>query len=275
MHRRRRRTAWAVFPLACLACLACLASANAIAETTLKQAFDAAWARQPEAAALGLRRDAALAQQQAAASWTPEPMALTLANKTDRFQRNEGVRELEVGIAVPLWLPGERMRSGALAEAEMRGVESRALAAQLRTAGALREAWWQRQRAQVELDTAKDQLASARALAADVARRLKAGDLARADQHQADGAVAAAESAEARAASALAVAAQQLRTASGGAVVSASGGALAAPEPEPLRDVGAAPMQPRIPRCKTCRTAQPSRAALQRSRPPDRAPTRS
>ena len=241
MHRRRRRTAWAVFPLACLACLACLASANAIAETTLKQAFDAAWARQPEAAALGLRRDAALAQQQAAASWTPEPMALTLANKTDRFQRNEGVRELEVGIAIPLWLPGERMRSGALAEAEMRVVESRALAAQLRTAGALREAWWQRQRAQVELDTAKDQLASARALAADVARRLKAGDLARADQHQADGAVAAAESAEARAASALAVAAQQLRTASGGAVVSPSGGMLAAPEPEPLRDVGSAP----------------------------------
>ena len=236
MHRRKRRTAWAV---STLVCLACLAGTHAIAEPTLKQAFDAAWSRQPEAVALGLRRDAAQAQQQAAASWTPEPLALTLANKTDRFQRNEGMRELEVGVAIPLWLPGERARSGALAEAEARVVESRALAAQLRTAGVLREAWWQRQRAQVELDTAQDQLASARALAADVARRVKAGDLARADQHQADGAVAAAESAEARAASALAVAAQQLRTASGGAVVPVPRSATAAPEPEPLREAAA------------------------------------
>ncbi|RZI95861.1 MAG: TolC family protein [Variovorax sp.] len=236
MHRRKRKTAWAV---STLVCLACLAGTPAIAEPTLKQAFDAAWSRQPEAAALGLRRDAAQAQQQAAASWTPEPLALTLANKTDRFQRNEGMRELEVGVAIPLWLPGERARSGALAEAETRVVESRALAAQLRTAGVLREAWWQRQRAQVELDTAQDQLASARALAADVARRVKAGDLARADQHQADGAVAAAESAEARAASALAVAAQQLRIASGGAVVPVPRSATAAPEPEPLHEAAA------------------------------------
>lgn len=235
MHRRQRRTAWAVFTVACLA------GANAVAEPTLKQAFDAAWARQPEAAALGLRRDAAQAQQQAANAWTPEPLAFTLSGKTDRFQRNEGARELEVGIAIPLWLPGERTRSGALAEAEAHGVESRAVAAQLRTAGALRDAWWQAQRAQVEVDMARDQLANASALAADVARRLKAGDLARADQHQADGAVAAAESAEARAAAALALAAQQLRIASGGAVVSMAAAAATAQEPEPLHTAASAP----------------------------------
>ncbi|RZI78165.1 MAG: transporter [Variovorax sp.] len=229
MHRRRRGMGRLAFALACLsACTACLADAD-----TLKQAFEAAWARQPEAVALRLRREAAQAQQQAALAWTPEPPAVTVSNKTDRFNRDLGVHELEVGVAIPLWLPGERSRSGALAEAEMRGVESRALAVQLRMAGALREAWWQWQRAQVDVDMARDQLASARALAADVAKRLKAGDLARADQHQADGAVAAAESTEARALAALAGTVQQLRTASVGAVALASHAAPLVAEPEP------------------------------------------
>lgn len=238
MHRRRRGAARLALALACLAgsaaCFAQPTAAEASAGTaTLKQAFEAAWSRQPEAVALRLRREAAQAQQQAAQAWTPEPPALTVSNKTDRFNRDLGARELEVGVAIPLWLPGERSRSGALAEAETRGVESRVLAAQLRMAGALREAWWQWQRARVDVDVARDQLANARRLAADVARRLKAGDLARADQHQADGAVAAAESAEARALAALAGAVQQLRTASVGTVSPANHIASVAPEPEP------------------------------------------
>ena len=204
MHRRRRRLGRVRVHAIALAIL-CGAGAAAQprttepAATTLQQAFEAAWSRQPEAAALRLRRDAARAQQDAAQAWTPEPPALALSNKTDRFNRDLGARELEVGVAIPLWLPGERAGSGALADAEAAGVESRALAARLRLAGALREAWWQWQRAQVDIDLARDQVANARLLAADVERRVKAGDLARADQHQADGAVAAAEAAAARA----------------------------------------------------------------------------
>lgn len=233
MHRRRKRTPGLAQMLA-LVCLAATANSDAqdraAAAVTLAQAFEAAWARQPEALALQLRREAVHAQQQAALAWTPEPAALTLSDKTDRFNRNQGVREIEVGLAIPLWLPGERARSGALAEAERGGVESRLAAARLRLAGGLREAWWQQQRAQVDADVARDQLTNARVLAADVAKRLRAGDLARADQHQADGAVAAAESAVARALSAEAAARQQLRATSGG-VLEAPANARAEPEP--------------------------------------------
>lgn len=204
------------------------------ASPTLPQAFAAAWSRQPEAAALALRREAAHAQQDAAQGWTPEPPALALLDKTDRWNHDMGAREREVGVAIPLWLPGERARSGALANAEAAGVESRALAAQLRLAGTLREAWWQWQRAQVEIDVARDQLANARRLADDVAKRVKAGDLARADQHQADGAVASAEAAVARALGAEAGAAQQLRIASVGAVRTQARSPETTAEPEPL-----------------------------------------
>lgn len=183
----------------------------------LRQAFDAAWARQPEAMALPARRDAARAQQSAAQGWIAAPAALELSNKSDRLNRNQGVRELEVGVALPLWLPGERGRSAALADAESAATESRATAAQQRVAATVREAWWQWQRARIDADSARDQLDNTRRIAADVARRTKAGDLARADQHQADGAVASAESNLAQAEAGLAAARQHLRALAGAA----------------------------------------------------------
>ena len=214
------------------------ATATAAPETpastlSLRQAFDAAWARQPEVMALQARRDAARAQQTAAQAWTPEPAALELSNKTDRLNRNQGAREFEVGVAVPLWLPGERSSSAALADAESAAIESRATAAQLRVAATVREAWWQWQRARIEADTARDQLDNTRRIAADVARRTKAGDLARADQHQADGAVASAEASMAQAEAGLAAARQHLRAIAGVALApSEAAGALAEPDPD-------------------------------------------
>ena len=204
---------------------------------TLRAAFEAAWARQPEAHALTARRDAARAQQQAARSLTPEPVAMELSTKTDRLNRNLGTREYEIGVAIPLWLPGERGRSQALADAEGRAIESRTTAAQLRVAATVREGWWTWQRARVELDAARDQLDNVRRIAADVGKRLKAGDLARADQHQADGAVAAAEAAVAQAEGSLTAAWQQLRPLvdmPGAAAPSHSPSADAEPEPSTM-----------------------------------------
>lgn len=201
---------------------------------TLRAAFEAAWARQPEAQALTARRDAARAQQQAVRSLTPEPLAMELSTKTDRLNRNLGTREYEIGVAIPLWLPGERGRSQALADAEGRAIESRTTAAQLRVAATVREGWWTWQRARVELDAARGQLDNVRRIAADVGKRLKAGDLARADQHQADGAVAAAEAAVAQAEGSLTAAWQQLRPLvdmPGAAAPSHSPSADAEPEP--------------------------------------------
>jgi len=166
---------------------------------TLKQALDAAWQRQPEARSAGARRQAADAQRAVAQSWTAEPMTLELSAKTDRVTGNHGGREYVAGIAAPLWLPGERARAQALAQAEMSVVETKAVAARWRLAGAVREAWWAAQRSALETSLTQARLANAEQLALDVARRVKAGDLSRADQLQADGVVAAAQSALAEA----------------------------------------------------------------------------
>ncbi len=178
---------------------------------TLSQAFEAAWARQPEAQSLDLRRDAAEAHRQVAGSWTAQPPSLDLSGKTDQLSKNQGSREYAVGVALPLWLPGERSRQGALADAESKAVDSRVTAAQLRTAAAVRDAWWNWQRARGEQSLARERMVSAQKLAEDVRRRTKAGDLARSDQHQADGAAASAEVALAESGSLLAASIQHLR----------------------------------------------------------------
>lgn len=213
-------------------------------ETTLKQAFAAAWLRQPEAQSQEARQQAAIAQRQAANSWTAEPASLELSLRSDRLNKNLGSREFEAGLALPLWLPGERARTGALADAELRASASRVLAAQLRTAASVRESYWQWQRTRGEHALALERLNNAQQLAADVAKRVKAGDLARADQHQADGAAASAEAAVAEAASALAAASQQLRaltgTAPGPSAIAAQGAhALTEPVPELPADLAA------------------------------------
>ena len=126
----------------CLA-VGLLAAGNLWAQSaplTLQQAFEAAWSRQPEAESLAVRRDAADARRQGADSWTAEPPALEVSAKTDQLNKNQGSREYVAGIALPLWLPGERARTGALADAESKATASRALAAQLRIAATVREA---------------------------------------------------------------------------------------------------------------------------------------
>ena len=170
---------------------------------SLRALFDHAWQRQPEAQAQPLRQQAAEAARLAAQRWTAEPPALQLQTRTDRPGSQQGQREVEVGLAAPLWLPGERARSAALGDAQWQQVQSQQRAAQWQLAAQVRQAWWDWQRARSDLALAQDRLHSARQLAADVQRRWQAGDLARTDGLQAQAVVAQAEAAQAEAQGAL------------------------------------------------------------------------
>ena len=219
------------------------------ATLVLREAFTFAWKHQPEARSVAAREDAARARRDIAGGWTAEPVAVEVTTKTDRLNRNDGSREHELGLSIPLWLPGERSGTRALADAEAATVATRLAAARLRTSAMVREAYWSWQRARIEFALAHDRLANAEALAADVTRRHRAGDLARSDQHQADGNVAAAQSVLAESNGALIAATQALRALIGQPIpdvaVSKAGAAsgdsseLAEPLPAVPKDLGA------------------------------------
>lgn len=217
MHFRHQTLSSALAMMASLACLSPLqaqttgAQAPVISKSeaqhltaapsklTLLTLLEAAWSRQPEAQSYTERLRAAESLRAASSAWTADSPAMLLQGKTDRPGSGAGSREVEVGVALPLWLPGQSQRATALSHAQILALQGSMKAQRLQLAGLVREGWWQTQRTQTELALAQTRVANAQQMARDVARRVKAGDLARADQHQAEGAVAQAESALAEA----------------------------------------------------------------------------
>jgi cobalt-zinc-cadmium efflux system outer membrane protein len=176
--------------IAPLAFLGLLISHSSLAETALARAFADAWQRQPAVAALFERERAAAAKIDASSAWTATPPSLELSLRSDRFNQRNGAQENEIGLVLPLWLPGERSGSQALAEAEGAALAGRGQALRLRLAQVLRETWWRWQSAQNEAVLAGERVSAARQLRDDVTRRFNAGDLSRADLNQAEGALA-------------------------------------------------------------------------------------
>lgn len=195
----------------CLVMLFAAASVQAQQTMTLQQAFETAWARQPDARGGELRRAAADAKRDAAGNWLVAAPSLEMSAKSDRANSDKGSREYDLGVGLPLWLPGERGSAQALADAESDALNSRLRAAQLRIAADVRDAWWNAVASAIEVEVATARLKNSEQLSADVARRVKAGDLSRADQHQAEGSAAAAQALLAEAKSGQVAASQRLR----------------------------------------------------------------
>lgn len=212
-----RMSAWAL--VAALAWPAGLRADPWQGPQTLATLFEAAWARQPQALSEAQRRQALAAEDEASRSWLSEAPAVLLQGKTERQGAGAKRREWEVGLALPLWRPGLRQQATVLSQARVQVLEAQAAAQRLRLAGQLRDAWWRLHRAQADAAWAQSRVGHAREMALDVARRVKAGDLARADQHLADGAVAQAESALAEAEGVREVALQALKALTGGAAL--------------------------------------------------------
>ncbi|HEY8123974.1 MAG TPA: TolC family protein [Methylocystis sp.] len=93
--------------------------------------------------------------------------------------RNYNETELEVGM--PLWLPGQRDALAGTVTTGLFEVEERLALRRLEVAGVLRDAWWNAQRAAREVLIARNRVATARDIGADMTRRVELGDAAQTD----------------------------------------------------------------------------------------------
>lgn len=204
---------------------------------SLGEALEQAWLRHPLAKTLAAREDEARARVELASGITPGPAALSLSNSNDRLARNRGKDEWEAEIAVPLWLPGQRVAREAEADSALAEVAARRAALRLQLAGEVREAWWSVAAARQALDLARRRAASAGALETEVLRRHEAGDLARLDANLAQGERLAAHAEAIEAQAALLAAEGAWRTLTGDATAPASLAEEAAPTVrEPTED---------------------------------------
>lgn len=166
---------------------ACCVAAAAVAQPLpavqqgLTQAFENAWQRSvPAREAAGRIARAQAARAVSEVPWA-QPPAIEVSQRGRPLHDSASRRETELGLAWPLWLPGQRAASAESTQADTATAQAGLEAARLALAGEVRELAWALELAHAEEALALAQTQTLDALAQDVERRVAAGDLARAD----------------------------------------------------------------------------------------------
>lgn len=185
-------------------------------DLSLKLIYEESWLRQPEAKAFTARLESFQAKERVSQSFTPKPPTLEVGGKGERTSNNGGfgaggAGEYIVGLAIPLWLIGERTGAMALSDAESRRLIKQQASIQLKLAAQVRTLFWENELARLDETLAQSRYNHAKALSQDVGKRFKAGDLSRADMFQAESATANAEGALAEAKANRVLATQNLK----------------------------------------------------------------
>ena len=180
MHCNPQRTLKARLAVKLLSVLLGITTASAQAET-LREVFEKAWANPPHGRTAEAKREEVAASRSVAESWFPAAPKVDAFHRTDRWNSDIGNQESEIGVSVPLWLPGQKAARRSLAEAEGGENEGDIQATRLAVAGELRRALWTLIMARSEAEVAAERRQTALGLEADVGRRLKVGEIARSD----------------------------------------------------------------------------------------------
>jgi outer membrane protein, heavy metal efflux system len=145
------------------------------------EALDAAWQRSQERVESSTQLARAEAARTAAGSPWGGPPAVELDQRSGRSAANGSVRETELGVSAPVWLPSQRQARTLAADAEVHAAQRSTDAARLRLAAELQQAALSVAAQEAEVRQAELETRLMRALSEDVERRVRAGDLARAD----------------------------------------------------------------------------------------------
>ncbi len=151
------------------------------AHAGLAALVDQALARSPNRQVLEARLgEAAALRRQAGSLWAADP-AVALRHQTDGFMDQEGLREWEWGLELPLWLPGQRRAREQVAEQAGQAAAEASVALRLTVAGVVREALWEAVLSENQTRISEREWSTAAHLEKDVAKRVRYGDLARTD----------------------------------------------------------------------------------------------
>ena len=148
---------------------------------TLSQVIDAAVDREPRSGIAAAVGQEAGAMRDRAGSILSGAPALSVLHHNDAPASANGVREWETGIELPLWRPGQRRASREVASRTQAVADSSRSALRYEVAGAVRQALWELAVADERVALAHRAWQTARALEADVRKRVRTGDLAQAD----------------------------------------------------------------------------------------------
>lgn len=151
------------------------------ASRVLQAAVTAAVSRNAGLQGAAARKALVAAKQHSAAAFLPGAPTLGAAYVTDQAIRNRNARDAELSLGTQIWLPGEGTASVRAADADLSRLEAEGLRQLLEVAGQVREALAAVAVAEADQRASQARLRDARALEADLARRVRGRDAAEAE----------------------------------------------------------------------------------------------
>lgn len=151
------------------------------ASLNLQRLVDLATEAYPKMAVAGAMEAEAGALQRRGDSWLPGYPALYAQYIDDSLSRNRGIKQIQTGIQLPLWMWGQKAAGQHLAEQASANAAEFQRALRYEVAGLVRELLWEIAMAESRLRLAKQVYDVSNRLTNTVRLRVEAGDLARAD----------------------------------------------------------------------------------------------
>ena len=167
---------------ACFLASTATASDSTPGAPALRTVVDAAFERNPEITLTGAIRQEGEALRQQATSLLADNPSVVIRHESDEITDDNGFRNWEGSMHMPIWLPGQRKQRVDVANAAELEAASLAPFYKWRASGEVRELLWSIRIAEVEASLAQTAVDSARALESDVDKRVQAGELAVTDQ---------------------------------------------------------------------------------------------
>ncbi|HEY0635041.1 MAG TPA: TolC family protein [Gammaproteobacteria bacterium] len=137
--------------------------------------------RDPDGVITQAYLDEARALDRHASSLLAGNPVVALNYQSDQTRTDQGFREWEGSLELPLWHFGQRSASREVADSATQAATAAGSVQRLRVAGAVRESLWELAIAREHRSLAEQSLHTARQLEQDVEKRVSAGDLAKSD----------------------------------------------------------------------------------------------
>ena len=151
------------------------------ADLTLHEVVEKTWQRNPRIQVIQARLKHLEALEKKATSLIADDPRFSVNHYNDLLMNDDGLQEWEVGLEIPLWLPGQKYAQQKSIEQRRNEVTVSQSAIKLQLAGIVRELLWQIALNKNSLEIAKQEWKTVKKLEQDVAKRVELGDLAQSD----------------------------------------------------------------------------------------------
>lgn len=148
---------------------------------TVQDVVSAAHSRSPDGLVVNSKEQNASALSAKASSLFSDTPAISFQLQNDRYFSNQGMREWEGGIDLPLWMPGQKAASRQKARVSSREAEVYQNLVIFSVTGQVREMLWEITLAEASLRQSRNNLKIAEDLDRDISRKITAGNLPRRD----------------------------------------------------------------------------------------------